>query len=191
MLTDTEDGPSGQVGAETYAYDSAGRLITANGDGQDISYGYSSIGGCGALIGAGANSDRTQMTETNTSTSQTTSSTYCYGTDDQLTSYQSEVEAGSYPVTVTTPSYDTDGNTSGTEAGSANTSSSYSLSGSYSFPPARSRTGRSPRSRATPSASVSPEVAAAPAGLLLLQEARRNKRGTPAAPEVWPRRLSP
>jgi RHS repeat-associated protein len=134
VQTDTEDGPSGQVGAETYAYDSAGRLITANGDGKDISYGYSSTGGCGALVGAGANSDRTQMTETNTSTSQTTASTYCYGDDDQLTSYQSEVEVGTYPVTVTTPGYDNDGNTSGTEAGTANTSSSYSLSGSYSFP---------------------------------------------------------
>jgi YD repeat-containing protein len=107
VQSDTEDGPGGgQFGAATYTYDTAGRLVTANGDGQDLSYTYASSGGCGTLNGAGLNSDRTSMSDTNLSTNAETNTTYCYGNNDQLTSYTA---TGSGPVT---PGYDTtDGNT--------------------------------------------------------------------------------
>ena len=120
VQTDTEDGPGGsQVGAATYAYDSAGRLTTADGDGQDLSYSYAPSGGCGTLSGAGLNSDRTTMSDTNTSTSTTTATTYCYGTNDQLTGYDAVPSSGA--VTVVSPSYDSDGNTTQLSTGTAST----------------------------------------------------------------------
>ena len=137
VLTDTESGPSGSLGTGTYGYDSAGRLSSANGFGQDIAYSYAPVGGCGALSGAGANSDRTAMTETNTATGVTTASTYCYGADDQLSSYQSQVETGSWPLSEVSSSYDADGNTTqmatGTAPSSSPLSSSVTLSSSQNW----------------------------------------------------------
>lgn len=84
----------------SYAYDSAGRLSGANGDGEDLFYSYASSGGCGALASAGLNSDRTSMANLTTGTT----TNYCYGSNDQLTSYSSGPG-------IVTPSYDGDGNT--------------------------------------------------------------------------------
>ncbi len=139
VLTDAEAGPSGSLGTDTYGYDAAGRLLSADGFGQDIAYSYTPVGGCGALSGAGANSDRTAMTETNTATGVTTDSTYCYGSDDQLSSYQTQVESGSWPLGEVTPSYDADGNT--TQMATAGASSSSSpLWSSVTFPATQSWT---------------------------------------------------
>jgi RHS repeat-associated protein len=110
VLTDTEDGPGGgSVGSDTYAYDSAGRLSTADGEGQDLSYTYSPSGGCGALTGAGANSDRTEESDEAIATGVTTTTSYCYGNDDQVQSYTAQVGSGT--PTTTNAAYDSDGNT--------------------------------------------------------------------------------
>ena len=137
VLTDAQAGPAGPLGSATYAYDSAGRLSSADGFGEDLSYAYSPVGGCGALSGAGANSDRTAMTSTNTATGLVTASSYCYGTDDQLSSYQSQAETGSWPLTGVSSSYDADGNTTemttGTAASSSPLTSSVTLTSSQNW----------------------------------------------------------
>jgi RHS repeat-associated protein len=105
FYTDTEtDSQSGKVLSDTingaaygYTYDTAGRLITAAAQGNTYSYSYAPTGGCGALTTAGANSDRTSMTDNGATT------TYCYGQSDQLT-------ATTTP-NMTTIGYDSDGNT--------------------------------------------------------------------------------
>ena len=61
MLTDTIDGAS--TPAWSYTYDTVGRVSRAIGSGHDYLYRYASTGGCGANVAAGANSNRTSLTD--------------------------------------------------------------------------------------------------------------------------------
>ncbi len=94
VLTDTIDGSL----AWTYTYDGAGRLTRGVGSGHDYQYGYATTGGCGANTAAGANSNRTTMTDGAVTVS------YCYDNADRLTSSTQAGYTG--PIT-----YDTHGNT--------------------------------------------------------------------------------
>ena len=80
------------------------------------------------------------MTSTNTATGLVTAQRYCYGTDDQLSSYQSQAETGSWPLTEVSSSYDADGNT--TEMTTGRPRSSSPLTSSVSLT-SRHRTGPS------------------------------------------------
>jgi RHS repeat-associated protein len=81
----------------TFAYDGAGRLSAATVAGRAFSYAFDATGGCGALGTAGANANRTSVTDNGVTT------TYCYDRADRLSS-------ASDPA-VGTPSYDAHGNT--------------------------------------------------------------------------------
>jgi RHS repeat-associated protein len=107
VVSDTEAGPSGPLGTVGYTYDTAGRLTSADGDGEDLSYSYSPSDSCGTLAGAGLDSDRTSMTSTSTSTGVQSTTNYCYGADDRLSSYSPGANGA------VTPTYDADGNTVG------------------------------------------------------------------------------
>jgi RHS repeat-associated protein len=96
VTSDTQTDPTGSW-TDTYGYDNAARLTSATAPGNTYSYSYASTGGCGALTEAGLNSDRTSSTDNSTTT------TYCYGDADQLTS---TTLANHGSIT-----YDTDGNT--------------------------------------------------------------------------------
>ena len=75
----------------TYGYDGAGRLTAATVPYNQLSYRYDNTGGCGANTTAGADGNRTQMTDTTTAPGATTSNApvtvgYCYDNADRLTS---------------------------------------------------------------------------------------------------------
>jgi RHS repeat-associated protein len=82
----TTDGAT--VENSTYAFDAAGRLVTATIPEHTLTYQYASAGGCGANARAGANGNRTYFSDVHTTTAGTESSsvTYCYDWADRLTS---------------------------------------------------------------------------------------------------------
>ena len=63
-----------------YRYDGAGRLIFAALPGHTYTYSFAPAGGCGTLVGAALNSNRTQLTHNSDP-----AVTYCYGAGDRLT----------------------------------------------------------------------------------------------------------
>jgi len=115
ILTDTlTDGAASS--ASSYTYDGAGRLTRAVIPGHTLTYAFASTGGCGANTYAGADGNRTTVTDTPTSgTAMKTVS--CYDWADRLTSTAvTGPVAGATPVTGTSLSastlvYDGDGNT--------------------------------------------------------------------------------
>jgi RHS repeat-associated protein len=93
IVTDSIDGAT----ANTYTYDSAGRLAAATVAGHTLGYSFPATGGCGIDPYAGLNTNRTATTDNSATT------TSCYDFADQLTS--------SSDPGVGTPGYDTHGNT--------------------------------------------------------------------------------
>ena len=89
----------GSTPAWSYTYDTVGRVSRAIGSGLDYLYGYASTGGCGANVAAGANSNRTSLTD-----NATVVSTSCFDNADRLTSTTTVGYTG--PVV-----YDAHGNT--------------------------------------------------------------------------------
>ncbi|GAB7304519.1 hypothetical protein MAFF212519_23980 [Clavibacter michiganensis] len=103
----------------TFGYDAAGRLVTANIPSHELSYGFSSTGGCGTNAAAGASGNRSSLTDSYTapgsSSSSVTKSTYCYDWSDRLTSSSvTGAVAGAHAVadglTANEVTYDTAGN---------------------------------------------------------------------------------
>lgn len=100
--------------SSTYAFDGAGRLVTATIPEHTLTYQYADTGSCGLNPGAGLNGNRTASTDQASSGTQTT--TYCYDQADRLTSSGvvgpvgglNPVAAGIAPTGV---SYDSHGNT--------------------------------------------------------------------------------
>ena len=79
VLTDTIDGAT--TPAWSYSYDSVNRLKGAVGSGHNYQYAFAATGGCGADTAAGANSNRTGVTD-----NAGTPTAYCYDPADRLTS---------------------------------------------------------------------------------------------------------
>ncbi|TIH32262.1 hypothetical protein D4765_15905 [Subtercola vilae] len=79
----TKDG-SAPAANSTYAYDTAGRLVTATIPGNTLTYSFAATGGCGTNATAGLDGNRTAMTDTVGAV--TTSTAYCYDNTDRLTS---------------------------------------------------------------------------------------------------------
>jgi RHS repeat-associated protein len=97
MLTATADAAGSPTW--TYSYDSVQRLIRGQGSGHDYQYSYDAIGGCGSSVAAGANTNRTAMSDNGIAVA-----AYCYDPADRLTSTTQPGLAG-------TIGYDTRGNT--------------------------------------------------------------------------------
>ncbi|MBD8478727.1 PA14 domain-containing protein [Microbacterium sp. CFBP 8794] len=80
----------GQSFDSTYGYDAAGRLVSANIPGHELSYEFASSGGCGPNTSAGASGNRTRYVDRYTApgSSQTAVMTaeYCYDWADRLVS---------------------------------------------------------------------------------------------------------
>lgn len=75
--------------ASTYAYDAAGRLVSAKIPGHQLTYAFDPTGGCGPNASAGRSSNRTGSTDVWTApgkTPATSSTTSCYDWADRLTS---------------------------------------------------------------------------------------------------------
>ena len=107
------------VHTSTYGYDAAGRLTSATIPSHDLSYEYSSSGGCGANQAAGASGNRSRVTDRytapGTSQAQVTTTNYCYDWADRLTSSAvTGAVAGAHAVADGLPSseitYDAAGN---------------------------------------------------------------------------------
>ncbi|MGK2958238.1 MAG: PA14 domain-containing protein, partial [Acidimicrobiales bacterium] len=81
-----------------FTYDGVGRLTNAKVAGHDLSYQYSSSGGCGTLATAGANTNRTATIDNGVT------KTNCYDNADRLMSNPSD-------PTIGTVTYDSHGNT--------------------------------------------------------------------------------
>ncbi|WP_166784776.1 PA14 domain-containing protein [Cryobacterium sp. TMT2-14] len=100
--------------SSTYAFDGAGRLVTATIPQQTLTYQYANTGSCGLNAGAGLNGNRTSSTDQTATGTQTTTS--CYDQADRLTSSGvigpvanlNPVAAGIAPSGI---SYDSHGNT--------------------------------------------------------------------------------
>ncbi len=98
VTDETTDGIDANPGLDNnFTYDAAGRLTQASTPGHALTYTYAPTGGCGFLTTAGKNTNRTAMVDNGTTT------TYCYGADDRLSS--------ATDPTVGTPAYDAHGNT--------------------------------------------------------------------------------
>ncbi|WP_158864170.1 PA14 domain-containing protein [Leifsonia sp. AG29] len=83
------DGSTNYV--STYGYDSVGRLTTAIVPYNQLTYAYAGTGGCGQNTAAGADGNRTSMTDVTTAPGATTPNPtltvgYCYDNADRLTS---------------------------------------------------------------------------------------------------------
>ncbi|MET4158532.1 PA14 domain-containing protein [Agromyces sp. PvR057] len=110
------DGSSAPLNSR-YAFDGAGRLVSAIIPGHTLSYGFASTGGCGVNTGAGLNGNRTSFTDLPDGGSPV-STAYCYDQTDRLTSTTvtgtpagpgvSPVAAG---ITAAQLAYDAHGNT--------------------------------------------------------------------------------
>ncbi|WP_354245209.1 hypothetical protein [Agromyces sp. PvR057] len=110
------DGSSAPLNSR-YAFDGAGRLVSAIIPGHTLSYGFASTGGCGVNTGAGLNGNRTSFTDLPDGGSPV-STAYCYDQTDRLTSTTvtgipagpgvSPVAAG---ITAVQLAYDAHGNT--------------------------------------------------------------------------------
>lgn len=76
--------------SSTYGYDAAGRLTNAKIPGHELTYQFSSTGGCGSSSAAGASGNRTAYTDIYTApgsnTAVTTTTKYCYDSADRLQS---------------------------------------------------------------------------------------------------------
>jgi RHS repeat-associated protein len=102
--------------ASTYSYDAAGRLSAATIPHHSLNYNYASSGGCGADPNAGADGNRTSMSDSKDS-ALSSSTSYCYDNTDRLTSttVANPVSAAdpiaSSGLTAATLTYDTRGNT--------------------------------------------------------------------------------
>lgn len=114
VLSDTIQG----VGSSTYTYDGAGRLTRAIIPRHDLTYGYASTGGCGASARAGANGNRTSVTDIKDGVvAAPTTTTSCYDNADRLISTTvANPPTGASPLTgtnlgATTLAYDARGNT--------------------------------------------------------------------------------
>ncbi len=90
--------PTNPAGAN-FIYDAAGRLTEAWVPGHHLTYAFAATGGCGYLTNAGADTNRTAMTDNGGP-----ATTYCYDAADRLTS-------SSGPAAVGTVAYDGRGNT--------------------------------------------------------------------------------
>jgi len=107
----------------SFTYDAAGRLTSASIPQHQLTYGYASSGGCGANAGAGADGNRTGMTDVHSTAgaTSTTNTAYCYDNSDRLTGTSvinpvagSNAVSGSNLSTVgpgATLAYDAHGNT--------------------------------------------------------------------------------
>ena len=119
VLTEAWSGPGGAVASKGYGYDTAGRLTSASvsrattGSGTVThAYAYSygaadaSCGGVAGSVGnAGANGNRTKVTDTVGGASGT--QVFCHDTADRLL----KASGGPWGTTGTVPTYDADGNT--------------------------------------------------------------------------------
>ena len=76
------------VAQSSYSYDAAGRLTGATMPQHQLSYEYSSSGGCGSNAAAGADGNRTAASDAHTTSNgvTTTNTSYCYDSADRLTS---------------------------------------------------------------------------------------------------------
>ncbi|MCA1684034.1 MAG: hypothetical protein LC708_02760, partial [Actinobacteria bacterium] len=99
VMTNTIDGAT----PGTFAYDAAGRLVSANVAGRSLAYDFGDATGC-PVNNAGRNTNRRSVTDNGAAT------TYCYDAADRLVS--------SSDTAVGTPAYDAHGNTTtlGTQA---------------------------------------------------------------------------
>ena len=108
----------GTVESSTYRFDAAGRLIVAIIPRHTLNYGYAGTGGCGANAAAGANGNRTSVSDSKDGGIATVV-TYCYDNADRLTataiptpiSGAAPVAALSLSVASATLAYDGHGNT--------------------------------------------------------------------------------
>ena len=91
------DGTDPYTGGNNFVYDAAGRVTTTHIPGHTINYAFDGTGGCGVLTTAGANTNRTSVTDNGTT------DTFCYDHADRLTS---TTLAGYSGI-----AYDTHGNT--------------------------------------------------------------------------------
>jgi RHS repeat-associated protein len=118
----------GAASTWTYAFDAAGRLVsailpaTAAVAGHQLTFAFASPGGCGVAKAAGANGNRTGFTDRRTDTAGATVSTasvqYCYDNADRLTattptnaSATASPVSGSSLTLGTSLAYDVHGNT--------------------------------------------------------------------------------
>jgi RHS repeat-associated protein len=118
-LTDSLTGAD----TSTYAFDAAGRLISAAIPGHTLAYAFAPSGGCGANVAAGKDGNRTGFTDAHVTSGGTVTSQmgYCYDGADRLVSTTvTSPPAGPNPVvgaalsTTATPKtldYDAHGNT--------------------------------------------------------------------------------
>ena len=114
VLSDTvTDG--GAASSSSYTYDGAGRLTKALIPGHTLSYGFTSKGGCGVNARAGADGNRTSVTDV--AAAGTFSAAYCYDWADRLTGTSvGSAAVGASPVNATSLNassvvYDANGNT--------------------------------------------------------------------------------
>lgn len=109
VTNETIDGVDQSPSIPDFFYDGAGRLTAAAVAGHHLLYTYGTNSSCpqGSLAAAGANSDRTALSDTPSGSSAVTT-TYCYGIADQLVS-ASDPALGA-------PSYDSHGNALGVGA---------------------------------------------------------------------------
>ena len=111
------------VETSTYAFDAAGRLVTAAIPGHTLTYAFASSGGCGANTAAGKDGNRTGFTDAHVTAggTVTASVSYCYDGADRLSgnsvtsppSGANPVAGGALSVSATpkTLDYDAHGNT--------------------------------------------------------------------------------
>ncbi|MEV7028446.1 RHS repeat-associated core domain-containing protein, partial [Kitasatospora sp. NPDC093558] len=92
----------GAVYTSSYTYDGIGRLVAATVPHHQLTYGYAGDGGCGPNPNAGANTDRTTLSDSLNGAPATTTA-YCYDYADRLVS-----TSGATSLSLT---YDTYGNT--------------------------------------------------------------------------------
>jgi RHS repeat-associated protein len=74
------DGTDADPANPNFVYDGAGRLRTARVPGHTYTYSFDPTGGCGTLVSAGKNTNRTAMTDNGG-----TPVTYCYDNADRIT----------------------------------------------------------------------------------------------------------
>ncbi|RMI28436.1 hypothetical protein EBN03_29865 [Nocardia stercoris] len=94
------------LASDSYTYDTAGRLVAATVPHHQLTYSYAPTGGCGPNTAAGADTNRTSLSDSQDGAAATTTS-YCYDNTDRLVSSSN---GG-------TPTYDSYGDTtkSGTD----------------------------------------------------------------------------
>jgi RHS repeat-associated protein len=99
VIDESIDNADVDQGGNNFAYDAAGRLISAKVPGHSYTYGFAAAGGCGVAGAAGKNANRTSLVIDGG-----TPVTYCYDHADRLTSTTATGYAGAI-------AYDAHGNT--------------------------------------------------------------------------------